>query len=263
MAITVTDIFRYPVKGMSGERLEKVAIQSGDALPQDRRFALAHGASKFNPSAPVWVPKSNFFMLAKDEKLAQLSISFDEESGILTIYRKGKQVSRGNITDAVGRTLIEQFLSSFLAGSGRGTPKIVEAPSGTLMDASEKVVSILNLESVKDLERVTRSPVDPRRFRANVLIEGAAAWQEFDWIGQEISIGDLRLKVVEAIERCAATNVNPDTAERDMNIPLTLQRGFDHNCMGVYAEVLNDAEIAVGDTLDVPAAATEARSLPL
>lgn len=262
MAITISNIIRYPVKGLSGEGLERAALEAGGALPQDRRFALAHGASKFNPSDPSWVPKSNFFMLAKDEKLAQLSIAFDEDSEILTIYRKGKQVSRGKITDSVGRTLLEQFLSSFLAGSGRGTPKIVEAPSGTLMDSAAKVVSILNLESVKDLERVTRAPVDPRRFRANVWIEGAPAWQEFDWVGQEISAGGLRMKVVEPIERCAATNVNPDTAERDMNIPLTLRRGFDHICMGVYAEVLSTGEIAVGDTLDVPAG-TEARSLPL
>ena len=262
MAITITNILRYPVKGLSGEELKRVALESGGALPQDRRFALAHGASKFNPSNPEWVPKTNFFMLAKDEKLAQLTISFDEESGALTIYRKGKQVSRGQITEAVGRTLIEQFLSSFLAGSGRGSPKVVEAPSGTLMDASDKVVSILNLESVKDLERVTRAPVDPRRFRANFWIEGAPAWLEFDWVGREISIGKVRLKVVEAIERCAATNVNPDTAERDMNIPLTLRRGFDHICMGVYAQVLSDGEIALGDRLEAPTG-DAARSLPL
>lgn len=262
MAITITDIYRYPVKGLSGERLERIAVKAEEALPDDRRFALAHGASKFNPSDPVWVPKSNFFMLAKDEKLAQLGIDYDAESEILTILRNGKQVSRGKITDSVGRTLLEQFLSSFLSGSGRGTPKIVEAPGGTLMDASDKVVSILNLESVKDLERVTRTPVDPRRFRANFWIEGATAWQEFDWVGREFSLGGVRLKAVEAIERCAATNVNPDTAERDMNIPLTLRRGFDHICMGIYAQILGDGEIAVGDALEAPAG-DEVRSLPL
>ncbi|MEX1306266.1 MAG: MOSC domain-containing protein [Rhodovibrionaceae bacterium] len=262
MAITITDIYRYPVKGLSGERLERIPVEAEQALPDDRRFALAHGASKFNPSDPVWVPKSNFFMLAKDEKLAQLGIDYDAESEILSILRNGKQVSRGKITDPVGRTLLEQFLSSFLADSGRGTPKIVEAPGGTLMDASDKVVSILNLESVKDLERVTRTPVDPRRFRTNFWIEGAAAWQEFDWVGREFSLGGVRLKAVEAIERCAATNVNPDTAERDMNIPLTLRRGFDHICMGIYAQILSDGEIAVGDALDAPAG-DEVRSLPL
>ena len=262
MAITIVDIHRYPVKGMSGERLEAVSLKAGEALPEDRRFALAHGASKFNPSDPVWVPKSNFFMLAKDEKLAQLAIDYDENSEVLTILRNGKQVSRGKISDPLGRTLLEQFLSSFLSSSGRGTPKIVEAPSGTLMDSADKVVSILNLQSVKDLERVTREPVDPRRFRANLWIDGAPAWQEFNWVGKEISVGGLRLKVVEAIERCAATNVNPETAERDMNIPLTLRRGFDHSNMGVYAKVLNDGTIRRGDSLDVPTG-DAARELPL
>jgi hypothetical protein len=97
------------------------------------------------------------------------------------------------------------------------------------------------------LERVARQPVDPRRFRGNILFDGLPAWAEFGWIGREIRIGTARLKVFERIQRCAATNVNPDTAERDMNIPLTLRKGFGHLDLGVYAEVIADGEVKPGD----------------
>ncbi len=54
------------------------------------------------------------------------------------------------------------------------------------------------------------------------------------------------------IERCAAINVDPETAARDMNIPMALQRGFGHVDMGVYTKVLTAGVITVGDRIVVP-----------
>jgi uncharacterized protein len=93
------------------------------------------------------------------------------------------------------------------------------------------------------------TPVDPLRFRANLYFEGAAAWTEHDWIGAEITIGAARLRVISPITRCAATQVNPVTAERDLDIVAALGRAFGHINMGVYAEVVAGGEIAVGDAL--------------
>ncbi len=59
MTITVAEICRYPVKGLNAER-----------LLHDRRFALAHGATAFDPRAPEWHPKTHFLMLMRDAKLA-------------------------------------------------------------------------------------------------------------------------------------------------------------------------------------------------
>jgi uncharacterized protein len=58
--------------------------------------------------------------------------------------------------------------------------------------------------------------------------------------------------VILPITRCAATQVNPVTAERDLDIAAALERAFGHINMGVYAEVLADGEIAVGDELFGP-----------
>tara|TARA_E500000331_G_scaffold87019_1_gene82577 strand:- start:219 stop:380 length:162 start_codon:yes stop_codon:yes gene_type:complete len=52
MTITLSDIRRYPVKGVSGEMLDTVDLIAGEALPHYRRFALAHESSGFNRAAP-------------------------------------------------------------------------------------------------------------------------------------------------------------------------------------------------------------------
>jgi uncharacterized protein YcbX len=83
-----------------------------------------------------------------------------------------------------------------------------------------------------------------------VYVEGWPAWHEFDLLGQEIAIGEsARLKVVKRIVRCGATNVDPDTGTRDLTIPETLLRSFGHADCGVYAEVIETGEIAVGNEL--------------
>ena len=60
-----------------------------------------------------------------------------------------------------------------------------------------------------------------------------------------------RLKVVKRIVRCAATDVDPETAARDLNIPHTLMRRFGHAECGVYAEVIAGGSIAAGDAITV------------
>ena len=90
------------------------------------------------------------------------------------------------------------------------------------------------------------------RFRPNVYFDGALAWCEHDWIGSEITLGTARLRVISLITRCAATQVNPVTAERDLNVVVALERAFGHINMGVYAEVLSGGEIAVSDKLSEP-----------
>ena len=255
MTITVTQICRYPVKGLSAELLEKVALAVDKGLPGDRRFAIAHGSSALPAEIADWVPKTSFLALVKNERLAALETAFDEASGVLTIKRGGKPVARGKLTDRIGRTLIEEFFAAYMASEARGKPKLVQAaPERSISDHRDCVVSLINLASLRDLGRVVGGPVDPIRFRGNVYIDGGSPWQEFTWVDQEIAIGGARLKVTTRIDRCAATNVNPATAARDLNIPQALQRGFGHVDCGVYARVIAAGTVAVGDAVAPPGA---------
>jgi uncharacterized protein YcbX len=199
------------------------------------------------------MPKTGFLSLINQEKLAKLRTRFEPDSGVMTIERGGKQVARGDVSTPVGRAMIEEFFAAFMGEAARGRPKLVEAAQGdVLSNHSNPVVSIINLASVKDLERVTGKPVDPVRFRGNFFVGGLDPWVEFDWVGREIAVGGAKLEITQRIERCAATNVDPHTAERDLNIPKDLQRGFGHVNMGIYGRVTAAGRVATGDPLNVP-----------
>lgn len=252
--ILVEKIFRYPVKSLAGQPLRTVRLTPGAGLPFDRRFALAHGASQADPSGTAWAPKGQFYNLSQEERLAQLGLAFDEAEGLLTLTRNGKPVARGKPAEPIGRSLLDQFLAAFLASSPRGAPRLIAAQGAvSFSDVETPCLSLLNLASVADLERVVRQPVDPRRFRANVWLSGLEPWVELQWpAGQRLRLGTALLQVLEPIERCAATNVNPDSGERDLNLPRALQGGFGHLCQGVYAKVLQGGTLSEGDSLALP-----------
>ena len=68
-------------------------------------------------------------------------------------------------------------------------------------------------------------------------------------LGQTLAISDARLKVVKRITRCAAINLDPESAARDLDIPSELTRRLGHADCGVYAEVIAGGTIAAGDTV--------------
>ena len=247
----VASLYRYPVKGLSPEPLPSVALGVGQTLPADRRYAIENGPSGFDPAAPKWMVKAYFLMLMRDEWLAALHTHFDDESGILTIRRDGAIAARGNLETAEGRTAIERFIADNYAGSIKGPPKVLSSDGYSFSDIARKVVSIINLGSVQAIENMVGQPVHPLRFRANLYVRGWPAWHEFDLMDQTLAIGDVRLKVVKRIVRCAAVNVDPDTAARDLRIPQALAQRLGHSDCGVYAEVIAGGTIGVGDTIAV------------
>lgn len=250
MDLRVGQIARYPVKGLTGETLDEAHLQVSRGLALDRHYALAHGSRAMGVPAIGWTEKNAFLMLARHARLAQLQTSFDPTTGILEIRRGGKQVARGKITDRIGRTLIEEFFAAFMGPEAHGKPKLVEIDGdGSFSDVSTPMISLINSNSVRDLERVAGRAVDVRRFRSNIVLDGGNPWEEFSWIGRTLSIGRATLKIVARTGRCPATSVNPDNAEIDLNVPQVLQRGFGHADCGVYAEVVGDGTVKPGDSL--------------
>jgi uncharacterized protein YcbX len=245
----ITDIYRYPVKGLSPEPLPRVALPVGQTLPADRRYAIENGPSGFDPATPKWMSKAYFLMLQRDEWLAGLQTHFDDASNVLTIRHDGSIIAQADLETAEGRAAIEQFFASHFANRIKGPPKILTGKDHSFSDVAKKVVSIINLASLNAIEDFVGQPVHPLRFRANLYLRGWPAWHEFDLLGQTLAIGEARLMVVKRIKRCAAINVDPDTAARDLNIPHTLMRRFGHADCGVYAEVIAGGAIAAGDTV--------------
>lgn len=243
----VAALYRYPVKGLSPERLASVSMRPGETLPGDRSWAIENGPGNFDPYAPKHLPKIHFLMLMRNERLATLTTRYDDDSATLTIARAGRQVARGQLTSSIGRSMIEQFMAAYMKADLRGAPRIVSAPGHAFTDVAPKCVHIVNLASLRELERVVGRSLDPLRFRPNVVIDGVPPWSELGWLEKDIVIGPVRLSVFKRTKRCDATNVDPATGARDAGIPAALLRTWGHADFGVYARISSPGVVGDGD----------------
>jgi uncharacterized protein len=263
MNLRVAALHRYPVKGLSPEPLARADLERGSYFPGDRLFAIENGPSGFAAEAPQHQPKVKFLMLMRNEALARLTTRYDDGATTLMIEEAGREVARGDLSTNEGRLAVEAFFRRFMPKELRGPPKVLAAPDGfRFTDSRRGFVSLINLASVQALEALIGAPVDPLRFRGNLHVDGLAPWGEFDLVGKVLQApSGVRLKVTKRIERCAATNVDPGTGVRDLDIPRTLMRHLGHCDCGVYAEVASGGALAEGDRLMVEEPAQAA--LPL
>jgi uncharacterized protein len=248
---TIRNLYRYPVKGLSPEPLARAELGAGRYFPGDRLYAVENGPAGFDPGAPAHQPKIKFLMLMRNERLAALRTRYDDATSTLTIEEDGRVRVKADLSTRDGRLAVEAFFRRFMPKELRGPPKVLAAPDGfRFTDSRSGFVSIINLASVTALEDAVGAPINPLRFRGNVYVAGWPAWHEFDLVGRELALGPaVRLQVTKRIERCAATNVDPDTAMRDLSIPDTLLRRFGHSDCGVYGEVIAGGVVAAGDAI--------------
>jgi uncharacterized protein YcbX len=247
----IASLYRYPVKGLSGERLRAVEIGPFQTFPNDRAYALENGPSGFDPAAPSWQPKIKFLCLMRNAKLAALDTKFDDASETLTVRRGDKVLLRENLADEKGREAVERFFENFMETEKRGPIRLLKAPDHSFSDLAKKVVSLINLATLAELEDRLGQPVHPLRFRANVYFEGMPAWSEHGLVGKTLQIGTARAKVIKTTSRCAATEVNPETALRDIPIPEILRSSRDSLDLGIYTEIETPGKIAEGDAMKI------------
>ncbi|MFD0936053.1 MOSC domain-containing protein, partial [Methylobacterium trifolii] len=152
-----------------------------------------------------------------------------------------------------GRAALEDLMRRLLPQALRGAPRVLTAPAQyRFTDSRIGFVSLINLASVRAIADFVGAPVDPLRFRGNLLVEGLGPFSELDLVGRVLEApSGLRLKVTQRTQRCAATNVDPDTGLRDLDIPWTLDARLGHRDCGVYAEVIAGGGLAVGDLFRV------------
>jgi uncharacterized protein len=247
----ITSIYRYPVKGLSAQRLAQVALTPGATLPFDRAYAIENGPGAFDPAAPRHLPKIAFLCLMRNERLASLSTVFDDATQTLTLARDGEILAQGCLATSEGRTTIERCFAADMSDELRGPPRVVSAPGHSFSDVKERCVHIVNLASLRLLEAAGGVPLDPLRFRANMVVDGLPAWSELDLVGRDIRLGDVTLRVFKRTVRCPATEVNPVTAARDVRVPDVLADLVGHRDFGVYATVSTAGTVREGDALAV------------
>ena len=116
---------------------------------------------------------------------------------------------------------------------------------------SDADAGLINLASLRDYEGKVGARRHRRRFRANIWFSGAPAWNERSLVGQQLQVGGALLRVTRPITRCAATEVNPETAKRDAKPLDELRQLYGHVELGVHAEVMEGGRFAVGDAIEL------------
>jgi uncharacterized protein YcbX len=180
-----------------------------------------------------------------------LASVFEPRDGTLTIRAPDGGGVSANALSADGRARIAAFLTTYLGPEARGTPTFHYVAGHSFCDQREKVVSLISMASLRDYEAKVGARRHRRRFRANVWFSGAKPWTEREWVGQYIQLGGAVLQVTKGIVRCAATQVNPETAERDVDPLAELRHHYGHIELGIHAKVIEGGRFAIGDAIEV------------
>ena len=253
------NIYRYPIKGLSAQQLTRIDIEAKKPFPHDRIFALVRPGAPFDTSEPKWGKKGLFVMLMLEEALAQVRTTLDVETLQLTITRDNHRLIVADLNDEAARGKVEEIFWQ-LVPAFRSAPTLVRSPDGHFMDKPDNVISLINLATVRSLEEKWGIKIDPLRFRANLYIDGARPWEEFDWVGGDIRIGGVLFRVDRRNGRCGATNVNPETGRRDLDLPGSLRASFGHKELGIYLIAREGGRLAVGDQVATPRAVESAHT---
>lgn len=244
---TLSAIYRHPVKGLGEQALGQVTLGAGEHMPWDRVWAIAHGGSEWNPQAPAWVRPRNFVNRNHVPAVAQVRTSYEEGAGMLTLSHPGRPDLSVVPDTTGGATALTDWIAPLAEGARPGPYRLCRLASGGLTDFAEAHIAIASRASLQTLEEAAGHPLAPARFRMNLWLDGLAPWQEFDWVGREIQIGPVRIRVDMRDPRCQATAANPQTGQRDVPVPDILRERFGHTEFGLYARVVAGGTLTLGD----------------
>jgi|SRR5450432_60666 uncharacterized protein YcbX len=208
----VSELWRYPVKSLKGERLEQTEI-SRLGIRGDREIIVRSESGQL-------------FTSRGKPKLLGLRSALDTNS-LATIngHPWNSPEAVALVSEAVGEAAsLEQ----------------VSQPQGfdilPLLIATDGAVKAIN--------------IDQRRLRPNILISGVNGLDERKWVGDTIAIGNVRIKAVKLRERCVMTTYDPDTQVQDRSVLLRIIREFD-GVAALDCSVVEPGTIHVGDTVEL------------
>lgn len=251
MTARVAQIWRHPIKSHGREALGEVVLEAGRTLPGDRAWAVAHDATKFDFAAPAWVPCVNFSLGSKAPGLMAIDAQWDATSRRLTLTHPERETLNFDPDNAADARRFIAWVTP-LCPPNRALPaRLVKVEGRGMTDTDYPSISLNGLASHRALEGRLGREISPQRWRGNFLFDGAAPWEEFDWIGRRLRLGAAEIEVREPITRCLATAASTRTGRRDADTLGTLEAGWGHKDFGVYAVVTKGGRVGVGDALEV------------
>lgn len=229
----IAEIWRYPVKSLQGERLDSAAI-GGEGVAGDRQYAIFDAVTGLGLTA-----RREPALLWASASLASGSLQITLPDGTTAVDDAalstwlGRPVELRGLTDSRPRRYENPL--DFEAEADWDS---FDGANGSFRDSERTVVSLVSTGTLGDWDR--------RRFRANILLEGAG---EDELVGSRVSLGGALLEVVKQVGRCVmVTRAQPGGIEKDLEVLRTVHRTRGGK-LAVGAVVMSPGTIAVGDPL--------------
>jgi uncharacterized protein YcbX len=265
MAMTLSEIWVYPVKSLGGIRLTK-ALTEERGLQYDRRWMIIDEENVFiTQRAHLKMALIDVALL--DDGL-KIFLRADPADFVLVPY---EPVTALPVTvqvwdDATEALTVSDEADSWLSRQLDMKLRLVAMPDSTERKADPRYARhnenvsfadgfpylVISQASLDDLNGRLAEPIEMRRFRPNFVISGTEPFAEDQW--KHIAIGNLRFEVVKPCARCVLTTINPETAEKGAE-PLktlaTYRRNGNKILFGQNVTVRDFGELKVGDRITV------------
>lgn len=240
--VRLAHIWRHPIKGLGSESLERADLSPEGALHGDRAWALLNAAA---PDSDAWQPRRNFLQVASGPALAAIRAE-TLAHGLRLSHAERPTLEFDPATEGAR---LAAWVAPLWPKERPAPARLVRAPGHGMTDMAEPFVSIASLASLRALSQRVGQPLDMRRFRINLWLDGPAPWEEAEWIGRRLTLGDVAIHVAQPIERCRAPEADPATGHRNVDTARHLDAAGQSNCFGIYARVVTTGAVRVGDEL--------------
>lgn len=223
----IAAVHRYPVKSLSGETLDEARFDLR-GVEGDRWWAV------LDPDGKLGSGKSTR-RFRRMPGLLELTAEYDGGAPVVT-FPDGRRHRPGPELD--------EALSWHV---GRRVSLGQEADVSHFDDGP---VHLVTTWAVQALEKEHGAPVDARRFRANLLLEGDDS-DEDQWLGARLAVGEALLEVVQPMPRCVMVDQPQVGVEVGSGGLLRTLATHRDNDFGLLLRVLRPGRFRVGDEVVV------------
>jgi len=229
----VVALYRYPVKGFTPEARDSLEVLEEGRIAGDRVLGFRFADSGTPDGA--WSRKHEMVALVNTPGLARVAARFDAAALRLRLSLDGA-VLADEALDPDGRRRLCAALADYVLGLAENPLKdrperlplrlVGDGVTPRHQDNEQGQATLHGRETLAAVAAAAGEPaLDEARFRSNIVIEGAAAWEELDWLGRRVRVGEVEFEVARHKTRCLATHANPASGERDLAVmPLLMKR---------------------------------------
>lgn len=256
MNCTIKSINYSPVKSLSFESINSCNVKKNFGVLNDRIFAFSRSIdfekAKLIEKNPNKRKLNNFLTLKNSPVLNKYNFIYKKNK--LTMLLKDKELISINADNPENFSLIPEKLLELESSlekpvfflKNNDFPFYDTTNSNNVMNS----ISLININSINDLENKINKKLEIQRFRGNFYVQGIEPFEERNWINKVIKINNISFKVQSHIPRCVAINLKPKTDDNSINLLQSLKKNFNHFDMGIYLVALEDGKINVGDKIE-------------